>query len=266
MRKILAISICLVSLTAVGEPVNPGLYDTWQFSFGVLDQRADMKIRSTRAGDPPIDIDLDNLGLSDSEVVPQIGARWRMNDRWAMNFVYSGFNIKSNKTVDRTFNFDGVEYPINATLKSKIDIDLYVFAIDYSFGRSDTTEWGLGLGIHAIGFSTDISGNFNNVPLAASSEDFLAPLPNARIFVRHAFTPKLLGSVSGGWLGIKVGKYDGALIVASATLDYRFTDRWSLGLNYQLTDIDLDIDRQTKDSNYDIRLDGFSLVAKYTIP
>jgi len=84
--------------------------------------------------------------------------------------------------------------------------------------------------------------------------------------VRHAFSPKLLGSVSAGWLGIKVGKYDGRLVVASATLDYRFTNRWSLGLNYQLTDIDLDIDRQNKDSNYQVRLDGFSLVAWYSIP
>ncbi len=266
MRGISCILLCLVGGTVLAEPLHPALTDTWQLNLSALNQKSDVRFSSTFRSDELTKINLKNLGLDDSEVVPQFGARWRVNNRWALNFSYSGFDVRGSKTVDKTFNFDGVEYPVSAALKTKLDINLYIFALNYSIGTSDTTEWGIGLGVHAIEFSTKISASLNDLALDASSATFLAPLPNVRLFTRHAFSPRLFAHASIGWISVKAGKYDGALLVGTATLAYRVTNRWSLGLNYQVTDINLDIDRAFRNSAYHVKFDGFSMIVKYSIP
>lgn len=219
-----------------------------------------------RTGRPETKVDLDDLGLDDSETIPQLGAMWRFKDKWTLNFVYSDFSVSSNATNNASFNYDGVTYPLNASLKTDLDITLYIVAVDYAFSQSDTTEWGVGLGLHAIDLAAGIRGSLNDVTLAATDEDFLAPLPNLRIYARHAFSPKLLSSFSIGWLGMNIDNYEGSLLVGSAALDYRVSDRWTIGINYQLTDIDLDVDDGINDDNYDVKLSGLALVAKYSFP
>jgi len=73
---------------------------------------------------------------------------------------------------------------------------LYSGAIECAFWQTDEAEWEVGLGLHAIDLAAGDKGSPNNVTLKSTGQDFLAPLPNLRIFTRFAFTPKLLGSVS----------------------------------------------------------------------
>jgi len=256
-----------MSLFARAEPIHPGLTDKWQFSLSLQNYEPEATIRSTAPGDPETEIDLvDELGLDDSETVPQIGARWRFSDKWALNLLYSDLGLSGSETISTSFNYDGTTYPVSASLKTELDITLYIAAIDYAFWQSDKAEWGFGLGLHAIDLDASLKGNLGDVPLTSTGQDFLAPLPNLRIFARYAFTPKLLASISAGWLGAEIDKYDGQLVVAGASLDYRFSKRWSFGLNYQLTDIDMDVDDGVNDDSYDISLKGFAITAKYSIP
>ena len=266
MRIIFLAGLCLMSLFARAESIHPDLTDKWQFNLGVLQQEPEATIRSTAPGDPETEIDLDDLGLDDSVTVPQIGARWRFSNKWALNLLYSDFGLSGGETVSSSFNYDGTTYPVNASLKTNLDITLYIATIDYAFWQSDKAEWGVGLGLHAIDLDASIKGSLNNLALTSTGADFLAPLPNLRIFARYAFTPKLLTSVSAGWLGAEIDKYDGQLLVASASLDYRVSKRWSIGLNYQLTDIDMDVDDGLNVDSYDISLKGFAITAKYSIP
>jgi hypothetical protein len=250
-----------VSFGIQAEPIHPGLTDSWQFNLGVLSVNEDATVSSTRQGDPKNEITLD-----DSDTVPQFGARWRFSDKWALNLVYSGFNWKGLETKNTSFHWDGVDYPLGITVATDLDIGLYIASLDYAFSQSDTTEWGVGFGLHAIDFTANLNIDLNQVSLSAPSEDFLAPLPNLRLYVRHAFSPKLLGSLTGGWMGAEIDKYDGELLIAAAALDYRFSKRWSVGINYQLTDIDLEVDDHRSKDLYDVKIDGFALNVRYSIP
>lgn len=165
----------MVTVTAQAQSINPGLDDKWQFSLGLFSQNNDAIIRSTAPNDQPIDIDLEDLGLDESETVPQIGAYWRINDKWRLNFVVSDMGISSFETVDTTFNYDGVTYPVNANLSTNLDIRLYIVSLDYAFSKSETTEWSVGLGLHAIDLGLGIDATLNNAALGSGAEDFLAP-------------------------------------------------------------------------------------------
>ena len=266
MRIFTFASLCLLSAIAIAKPINPGLDAKWQFSLGALNENTKMSIRSTRLGDPETDFDLDDLGLDESEAVPQFGVRWRFANRWALNLAYSAYGVSGDKNISTSFNYDGITYPVNAFTKTDLDLDLFILSIDYAIRRTDTSEWGVGLGLHAIDFGFDIKGSLNDVSIGESSEDFLAPLPNIRLFGRHAFSSKLLATAAIGWLGLKIDKYDGNLLVGAVALNYSFSDRWSLGINYQFTDIDLDIDNGINEDSYEIDLSGFGLVLSYRIP
>jgi hypothetical protein len=253
--------VCIIAFNVQAEPIHRSLTDTWQFNVGILGQQGDATLRSTQEGDPRTDIALD-----DSQTTAQVGVRWRFKDKWAFNLMYSDFNMSSVETRDRSFNYDGVTYPLNSSLDLDVDVALYVASVDYAFSQSDTTEWGIGLGIHGIDLAADIQASLNGVSLLSSGEDFLAPLPNVRLYGRHAFNSKVLGSISAGWMGANIDQFSGSLVVAGASLSYQFADRWSIGINYQLTDIDLEVDDDISEDEYQVELDGFALHLRYGIP
>lgn len=270
MYKLFFSGCCLYFLaTAVNaQSLHPALDDNWQFTLGAFNQHNEANVRVTAPGDSETNIDLDNLGLEASKWIPQFGVRWSFKKKWRLSFAYSDFNLTSSRGVNTSFNFDGVTYPVNASLKSKHKLRLYITSLDYVFLKSEATEWGLGLGLHAIDVGLKIDASLNGVTLASASEDVIAPLPNIRFYTRHAFSPKLLASFNIGWLGATIDEYDGQLIVGAVALDYRFTKRWSVGVNYQVIDIDLKVDRGSSEpkSKYDVVLDGFSLTLRYGIP
>lgn len=270
MSKIFVLGYCLIFLvtTATAEPLNPALTDTWQFTVAAFNQHNESKFRVTSGDDAPIAIDMDDLGLQSSKWIPQVGIRWHYKKKWSLSIAFSDFQLASHKSIDKSFNFDGVTYPINASLKSDLDLSVYITSLDYALYQSDSTEWGVGFGLHGLDLSLKIDGSLNGISTGRASEDFLVPLPNIRFYTRHAFSPKLLGSFSAGWLSATIDQYDGALLVGAVALDYRFTERWSVGMNYQLIDIDLKVDRGASDpkSRYEITLDGFSLTLRYGIP
>ena len=263
MKKYLAAS--LLSFCCVGayaEPIHPGLTDTWNFSVGIFNQGSEAKIKSTTDGTST----RVNMGLDDNEIIPQLGMRWRFKDNWAFSAAYSDFSVPGHRQISSEFEYDGVVYPVDAEVNTKLNIGLYVFAIDYAIKRTDTTELGVGFGLHALDLSASLKARLNDNSLARSSDDFLAPLPNIRLFARHAFSPKLLGHINVGWLSANIDKYDGEILVGSVGLQYRMTDRWSLGANYQTTNIKITVDRTRTDSEYDIKFPGFGVTLSYSIP
>lgn len=260
----------LIVLLAAGhvsaDPIHLGLTDRWQFDFSVAAQQPKATLRSTRSGDRETEIDLKDLGADDREATGQIGVRYRINDRWRAIFAYSPLTVSGTDTTTREFNFGGIEYPLTTTLSTDLDLQTYIFAVDYAFHQSDTTEWGVGAGLHAMDLSLEFEGDLNGITIGASEEDFLAPLPNLRLYMKHALNEKWLVGGSIGWLGADIEEYSGDLIVAGAFVDYRINDNWSVGASYQMIDIDLTVDDSPDEQEYDIELPGFALSVSYSIP
>ncbi len=248
------------------EPLHPGLTDRWQFDFTVLSQEPEVKVRATKFGFQENTIDLQDLGVDDRETTGQIGVRYHINEKWRANFGYTPLDISGTRITDRTFNFDGEEFPLSSTVSTDLELKTYIFALDYAFHTSDTSEWGVGAGLHAIDLDIKFEGSLNDLTVATSEEDFLAPLPNLRVYMKHAINERWLVGGSLGWLGIEIDKYDGDLLIATAFIDYRINDNWTLGASYQAVDIDLTIDDSPKEQAYDIKLPGIGLNLTYSIP
>ena len=230
-----------------------------------MNQNNEVEVSATTPGDTKVNVDLDDLGYADTETVPQMAARWQFKDKLALNFIYSDFKLTSTKNISRSLTYDGVTFPVNAMTNSELGMTVYAVALDYTVQQNERSDWGVGAGIHGVNFRFDLDGQLNNVVFSTKGHDFLAPLPNLRFFTRYAFSPRLLGGIKVGWMSVNIGKYDGSFLVGTAYLDYRFSDQWSVGLNYQLTDMELDIAGGRADQEYDIKLQGFALKVAYAI-
>jgi len=269
MKSIFAfcLIISLLASTASAASLHPGLDDKLQFHFSAFNQETDAKIRSTRIGDPETKVDLGDLGLDDSEWIPQLGFRWRFGEKWSLFGLYSGLSTDGRAAIDTEFNFDGVTYPVNAEVKSSLDVDMYILAFDRTLRKDTRSELGLGFGIHAIDLEAGFSGTLNAIDIGHSQEDFLAPLPNIRAYYHYAFSDKLIGSLNLGYLPVDIDDYDGSIFIGTAALDYRLNDRWTLGTSYQTTDIDMDVDDDDEsEDEYDVEFSGFTIHVTYSIP
>ena len=69
--------------------------------------------------------------------------------------------------------------------------------------------------------------------------------------------------LSGGWLSFAYEDYDGGYLFLTAYTEYRFADRFGIGLSYQAVEIDVTHDDSGGRGKFDIELYGPSSYLTY---
>jgi hypothetical protein len=258
-------ALSLIASTAEAQEIHPDLTDTWQFTASALFQNSDASVSSTGILQNVRTLDLEDLGMDDSTIVPQLSARWRFSDRWILNFAYSDFSLDGRQAIDSSFDYGDTTFPLNASLDTELSLSAIVVALDYVIFKSDKAEFGIGAGLHGLNLDLQLDGDLNGNDVAESQSDFLAPLPNLRAFGRYAITPKIITNIQVGWMGADIENYSGDFLVASAGIRYQVSRQWSVGLNYQLTTIDFEVGGGRNEEVYDVELDGIALSVRFNI-
>jgi hypothetical protein len=274
MNKLLTLG-CIASITLLSNTASAGnsVQDKHYFKVGAFSQTADIQIKSTNEGFPPIEIDLvDDLGMDDSSVAINAMYRWRFTNRWSLSFTYQLLDLDGNGAASKDFNFEGTDYTAGVLINSEYKMKTYLADIGYSIIRNEKWELIVGAGLHSFDIETSISGlaiitdgNSNLVEeTTRASTDVLAPLPNLRIGLVHLFTPKWEVGASGGWLSLEIDNIDGQYTYLDLNTEYRFTDRFGIGASYQFAEIDI---TSTKDANnvdkLNLQFEGPSLYFTY---
>jgi len=152
-------------------------------------------------------------------------------------------------------------------LKTDFNLDTYLLAVNYSLVRDDKKELGVGFGLHAFDIDTTITGaaGLDRVEgdEVRTSGDVLAPLPNLRFYGTYMITPKWEVSLSGGWLSFAYDDYDGGYLFLTTFTEYRFTDRFGIGVSYQAAEIDVTHKDSSGKEKFDIELYGPSIFLTY---
>jgi hypothetical protein len=274
MLKVAARSAALgvvfgISQQAGAEAINPVLDDKFTFKVGYL--RNDLKgdITVSRPPLPETPIDLETLGLDETTSTPWAAFRWRLGERWSLNFSFNRWDSDGSATVNKDFNFKGQEYVAGANISAKLTADAYIMDVAYAFHKSDRSEAGIGLGLHAFDLSAEIEGSLQLedepiVEFGRQSDELIAPVPNLRLYGIYAFTDKLSIKADGGWLSASYGDYDGAFTYLSGALEYRFTQRFGAGLGYQYTNVGVKYEDGLKKDDYDFQFDGAQAYLTYS--
>ena len=67
------------------------------------------------------------------------------------------------------------------------------------------------------------------------------PFPNFGVWYKYSFSPNWVFRSRFDWLDASYDKYDGHLINASVGVNYRFSDNFGVGANYQFLELDFNI-------------------------
>ena len=258
------------AVTAVAASMHPLLDAKHTIRIGAFSQTGDFIVAVTRPPLKRFELDLvDDLNIDEKIVTGLVDYRWRFFDRWRLALGYASFKSDGTKVNAKDFNFDGELFQVGYELKTDANLKAYIVDISYVVSRSDRHEFSLGAGLHAFDLDFGINARLvvkDSVSYAVSENtELLAPLPNLRINGFYALTPKWHIAATGGWLSFNVDEWDGEYLYLNARTEYRFTERFGIGLGYQFTDVDVERDTGDKKSEYAIDLRGPVLYLSYTI-
>lgn len=262
------IFLMVALLSAVSQSNATSLQDTHTFRAGAYYQDIDIDAAITRKPFEEVEINFDKvLGMDDNATSLFAAYSWRFNEKWSLGLHYSNMSTDGSQVSSRDFVWDGQEYKAGVRIDSDFELDTYLATANYSFARTDDFEWGVGLGLHAFDIDTSLDVEVGIEDELArggrSNSEVLAPLPNLRAYGTWAITPKWEVNLDLGWLSLTYDDFDGDYLFFHARTEYRFTERFGVGLSFQVAEIDVEVEKRRGDDKYDIDLFGPSLYLIY---
>jgi hypothetical protein len=258
------IAMCSFSQCVLASSIE----DTHRFRLGAYEQDIDVTGGVTANGFPEVEVDFDKvLGLEESSTTLFFSYQWRFKEKWSLQAFYSQMEAEGKKLATRDFNYDGVDYTAGVRLDTDFNLDTYLLAVNYSWLRDDKKEIGVGFGLHAFDIDTTIAAAIGVDGVerqgARNNNQLTAPLPNLRAYGTYMITPKWEVSAALGWLSFDYEDYDGGYLFLTAYTEYRFTDRFGIGLSYQAAEIDVTHEDSQSKEEFDIELYGPSIYLTY---
>jgi hypothetical protein len=214
-----------------------------------------------------IDLESD-LDLSDRGTLASANVGTRLSKSWRIEGEFFSLGRKGEKTLARDIVFDGVTYPVSATLSSKFNSDVYRLAVGYSFLRRTDAELGVAVGAHVTDFGVQLSGIGSVGGATASTEvrrrQVLAPLPTIGLYGNFEPLPKVTFFGRADYLSLKIKDYDGRLLNLEAGAGYSITKNIRLGALYRRVDYRLQINKDTYTGLVKYKFNGPTIFAELT--
>lgn len=258
----------LVASIAASPALGNSLQDTHLFRLGAYQQDIDITAAVTREPFEEVELNFDRvLGMEESATTYFASYHWRFSEKWNLGLFYSNMSADGSREASQDFTWDGEEYNAGLELDTKFELDTYLVTANYSFIRNEQFEWGLGFGLHAFDIETTLkaSARVEGIieEVRRNNATVLAPLPNLRTYGTWAITPKWEINADLGWLSITYDNYDGDYLFIHLQTEYRVTERFGIGLSYQVAEIDVAVEKRRGEDKYDIDLYGPSLYLTY---
>ena len=219
--------------------------------------------------DPITIIDFDRVGLRETDSSYWLSVNWRSDhSRWGIWFASWRYDVTGSRGWEDELEFPGgAVIPVGATVESDFDARWYILEGTYSFYRSETLDAGVGFGLHTVDLDTTLKARFNvgefEQEVVTGDLKTLAPLPNIMAYGYWKLHPRWTVTARLGWFGLDYDKYSGRMLNTHAMASYEVSSRWSLGLGYQLVDLELDVEDERLPEVYDIAFSGPMLFARF---
>jgi opacity protein-like surface antigen len=260
-------TIRLVASTLLSTPLCALAAGPWDNQFGifvgVMNADASTNVRlDANNGRVGTSLSFEgDLNGEERKAVPTLDFFWRFNPRHAIEGSFVTLSRDGNRTLTGTINFGDATFPVNTTVNSSFDSDIFRFAYRWSPWHDDAGEFSLLLGLHYTSMKVAISGTGGTV-----SEDASVKYPLPTIGVRGS------ARITDNWrvngfaqvLKLKIGDYDGSLYNLGAGLEWAFSHEMLAGLGYDYYKYELTSTKDNARGQFDYRFDGPKLYFGWT--
>ena len=183
----------------------------------------------------------DDLGLDATTDIFRIDAAWRFADRHKVHFGIFDLSQIGSRTLDRELIIDGETYSVGESVLTDWKMRLIELGYSYRIRSNERTQWWMNVGFFVQ--DTEITVAETASGGDAATEDVVLPLPKIGIEVDHAFSNRWIGHAGADIFKLEVGDVGGSLVDLRVTLDYRFTDNFSMGAGLHWIDVTVDLNR-----------------------
>ncbi|MGI9202194.1 MAG: hypothetical protein ACR2QL_14120 [Woeseiaceae bacterium] len=256
------IALLLTSVPIFADESGDDEFHKFSVSLGVFftDRESTSRLEGS-IGNPGTPIDLEgDLGLNRNDTVFRIAGYYRFNDRHRIDA--SVFDLSRDKTrvIDEEIEWGDTIYPIDARIKAEFDVAIYKLAYTWSFMRREKGYLGLTAGLYIASFGASLrEAQLGSV----ESDTVTAPLPVFGLRGEYEISDKWTLRASSEIFAISYEEYDGRLIDTYIGVDYQLWNRAAIGLGINTVTMDIDVERNSFDGNFDWRYDGGFLFVKF---
>ena len=237
--------------------------DTFTATLGSYILESDTKVRLDGESGRGTEVNWsDSFGGGDGTRFRVDGA-WRFGDSRRHKVRGMWFNFSQNRSAefDREVNWGDVTFPVNTTIESVYEFDIYELAYEYAFLRRENLELSGSIGLHLAQFKVGMSAEVDTGGGSGTAEigdegKLNAPLP--------VIGGRAIWRISGDfWLDAMVQFFaleyenvDGRLIDTRIGVLWQPKKWGGIGIGYNRFDMDVDVTRDRFTGKLDWIYDG----------
>ncbi len=225
------------------EDMHPLMNDKYWVNVGMLFAARDLDVSADGALGP-VNLDLDfesSVGLDDTPDLFTTEFGWQFSEDWGMSLQFFRSERSVNETLQQTVEWEDLTFEagIELSAASKISVTRLFFSRRFWDGGRHSLR--LGAGIHLLEVGARIGGQATlddmtkEYRTSAKSASF--PVPNIGAWYRYSPSDRFLLSARVDWFGASVGDFSGEVWNGTAGINFRITEHFGIGLNYQLFEI-----------------------------
>ena len=244
LPKGLVVSVAVISMVlsyGAHAQENRSLNDRFQVFGGAwfTDQDRTFRIEDINTG-TGVTIDLENLGLDDSDEVPFYGFLWRISRGWRLEM--SGTDVDNSDTIAiDPVVVSGITLVPGGSATASFDTNLIVARLGYAFIANERGDLGFSLGVSYIDAEVSVAGSLGTEATSVN-EQVDGFVPTIGLFGGVALSERW--SLSGRVSAIQISELgdieDGSWVDAYGAVVYRPFRNVGFGLGYKFLEADVE--------------------------
>jgi len=262
-----SVAVKSVTDSGVTKKVVPWYVNRFTASAGFFLPVNDISIKvGIQGGVDGTDIDFQkDLGFASTVGTFLAGFQWRISSRSRVDFTFYKVDRSSDHVLQRDIHFDGNTYPINASVHTFFNTEIYQISYGYAILSKPKYELGLMIGTHLVGGKVGMSVNGASVGNSMSKDfGFTAPLPDLGIWGGYAFTPRLAVNFTFDYLALTVNNVNGKLLAYNVLFLYKVLEPLTVSLGYSGLDFNIKTDREHANGSFKWGYNGPSLAVAFS--
>jgi hypothetical protein len=201
------------------------------------------------------------FGLKKSDETFALNFGWRFGEKWELGGQYFKSGGDRGKVLDEDVEWNDIIFEQGTGIAAGQNFSLIrIFFARRFESSSDQHEFGVGAGFHWLEISGYIEGDLiiggGGTEFRRESVEAKAPLPNLGVWYMYSISPKLALKARFDWLDVSFDIYDGTLVNASAGLNYQAFEHVGIGVNYNIFDLDVGINKSDWRGNAELSYEG----------
>ena len=229
-----------------------------EVSVGVFQASVDTSfVNRAGNGRPGSRVDIeDALNAPDSETVSRVDALWRPSHYQRLEVGYYRFSRDGRRVLDNTLLVGDEAFPAGTLVSSKSESEVWRVAYGYSLIRDSQKEFGVMAGLHLSSIDVEISIPDEGRRQASSAD---TPLPVIGAFGSVPIGEKTVIGAKANFFALDFDRYQGSLAVLTADVRHHWGERFSVGLAWHFTNMNVDVEGDRLRGSLKVRHSGPAL-------